>query len=325
MPPAASDLRKQLQKLVPLTPAVFFILLVLVGGEKHGYAIMREVGILSEGKVRMGPGTLYTTIQAFAGARPEFVETLAKSQADARRRYYRLTRTGRAVLETEMGRLEALVRAWLGRGSWSFHDNEQEHANIRAGQWQGLQVLVAFLSAFSPPPLRARDGTAVSGTSPRWVGRVRLHGVSAELVPRRRRTRSHRNYRQGCCGSPWLFFYFWSHRLCTAYLSQTEPGQFQRLHPERWSRFPVASSRFMECFTNRKGRGHFRRFCTITVALLACSARTPSTRLVRSLRAAAGYSSAPTGAGKGLVHRQVLILKTKLTQRRTTAEVFLRA
>jgi DNA-binding PadR family transcriptional regulator len=109
MPPAASDLRKQLQKLVPLTPAVFFILLVMVGGEKHGYAIMREVGILSEGKVRMGPGTLYTTIQRLLEL-GLVVETLAKSQADARRRYYRLTRTGRAVLETEMGRLEALVR-----------------------------------------------------------------------------------------------------------------------------------------------------------------------------------------------------------------------
>src|SRR5579864_5815345 len=48
---------------LPLTPAVFFILFALADGEKHGYAIMQEVGRLSGDKVRMGPATLYTTIQ----------------------------------------------------------------------------------------------------------------------------------------------------------------------------------------------------------------------------------------------------------------------
>ena len=94
---------------MPLTPAVFFILLVLAGGEKHGYAIMQEVVILSDRKVRMGPGTLYTTIQRLLDL-CLIEEAATKSQADARRRYYRLTRRGKAVLETETGRLEALVR-----------------------------------------------------------------------------------------------------------------------------------------------------------------------------------------------------------------------
>ncbi len=93
MPRAANDLPGQIQKLIPLTPAVLFILLVLAGGEKHGYAIMQEVVILSDRKVRMGPGTLYTTIQRLLDL-CLIEETATKSQADARRRYYRLTLQG---------------------------------------------------------------------------------------------------------------------------------------------------------------------------------------------------------------------------------------
>jgi DNA-binding PadR family transcriptional regulator len=122
MPRAASDIPEQFQKLIPLTPAVLFILLVLAGGEKHGYAIMQEVAVLSERKVRMGPGTLYTTIQRLLDQRL-IDEVSTKSQADGRRRYYRLTRTGKAVLETEMGRLEALVRLARKR-KLEFQNNE---------------------------------------------------------------------------------------------------------------------------------------------------------------------------------------------------------
>ena len=122
MPRAANDLPGQIQKLIPLTPAVLFILLVLAGGEKHGYAIMQEVAILSERKVRMGPGTLYTTIQRLLDL-CLIDETSTKSHADARRRYYRLTRTGKAVLETEIGRLETLVRLARKR-KLEFQNNE---------------------------------------------------------------------------------------------------------------------------------------------------------------------------------------------------------
>jgi DNA-binding PadR family transcriptional regulator len=109
MPRKAPDLPEHLQKLIPLTPAVFFILLALAEGEMHGYAIMQEVKILSDRRVHMGPGTLYSTIQRLLDFKL-IEETTGKPQADPRRRYYRLTGMGKSLLETETGRLEALVR-----------------------------------------------------------------------------------------------------------------------------------------------------------------------------------------------------------------------
>jgi DNA-binding PadR family transcriptional regulator len=98
------------KRLVPLTPAVFFILFALADGEKHGYAIMQQVGLLSERKFRMGPGTLYTTLQRLLALRL-IEETARKDERDERRRYYRLTAAGRNLLEAELGRLQALVLA----------------------------------------------------------------------------------------------------------------------------------------------------------------------------------------------------------------------
>jgi len=93
----------------PLTPAVFFTLLALAGGEKHGYAIMQETRDLSDGSFRMGPATLYTTIQRLL--EQDFVEEVpGEKDADSRRRYYRLTRGGRALVEAELERVEALVK-----------------------------------------------------------------------------------------------------------------------------------------------------------------------------------------------------------------------
>jgi len=94
---------------LPLTPAVFFTLLALAGGEKHGYAIMQETRNLSDGSVRMGPATLYTTIQRLL--EQDFVEEVSGDrEADSRRRYYRLTRGGRALVDLELERVEALVK-----------------------------------------------------------------------------------------------------------------------------------------------------------------------------------------------------------------------
>ncbi len=97
------------RKLMPLTPAVFFILFALADGEKHGYAIMQQVRVLSDGKARMGPGTLYTTIQRLL----ELLlieETTTDEDRDERRRYYRLTRAGKAILQAEIGRMDAVLR-----------------------------------------------------------------------------------------------------------------------------------------------------------------------------------------------------------------------
>lgn len=92
----------------PLTPAVFHILLALSGGERHGYAIMQEV----RDSFPMGPGTLYGTIKRMlaaglvveAGERPDPV------LSEERRRYYRITASGKRAAGDEAKRLESLVR-----------------------------------------------------------------------------------------------------------------------------------------------------------------------------------------------------------------------
>ncbi len=100
------------EALLPLTPAVFHILLALADGEKHGYAIMREVGARSAGAVRMGPGTLYGSIRRMLddGLIVEMRDRVDPAHGDERRRYYRLTDFGRRVLHAEAHRLEQLVR-----------------------------------------------------------------------------------------------------------------------------------------------------------------------------------------------------------------------
>jgi DNA-binding PadR family transcriptional regulator len=107
MHPKIANVPDDLQHLFPLTPAVFFILFALAEGEKHGYAIMQDVAVLSDGKFRMGPGTLYTTIQRLLEL--SLIEETA-TEAGGRRRYYRLSRTGKAVLKAEVARMEAVVR-----------------------------------------------------------------------------------------------------------------------------------------------------------------------------------------------------------------------
>jgi len=94
---------------LPLTPAVFFILFALADGEKHGYAIMQDVSKLSGGKFRMGPGTLYTTIQRLLDLKL-IVETKDSIEDEGRRRYYKLTRAGKSLFEAELSRMDAVLR-----------------------------------------------------------------------------------------------------------------------------------------------------------------------------------------------------------------------
>ena len=91
---------------VPLTPAVFHILLALLDGEQHGYAIMQSVNAATEGQLRMGPGTLYGTIKRKLEARliEESGERPASEHDDERRRYYRLTDLGRRAAGLEAKR-----------------------------------------------------------------------------------------------------------------------------------------------------------------------------------------------------------------------------
>ncbi len=96
---------------LPLTPAVFHILLALADGEKHGYAIMQEVETNTNGTVTMGPGTLYGSIKRMlaAGLIEEADERPDPTLDDQRRRYYKLTGLGGQVVEAEAQRLAALV------------------------------------------------------------------------------------------------------------------------------------------------------------------------------------------------------------------------
>lgn len=85
--------------------AAFHILLTLAAGERHGYAIMQD---LQAAGVRMGPGTLYGTIKRLI-EQDWIEETAPPEAADERRRYYRITRSGRTALAGEAERLAALV------------------------------------------------------------------------------------------------------------------------------------------------------------------------------------------------------------------------
>lgn len=91
---------------------MFHILLALADKERHGYEIMREVDERSEGKVRLGPGTLYGSIKRMLtdGLVEELAERPDPELDDERRRYYRLTKLGRRVAVAEAERLERLVK-----------------------------------------------------------------------------------------------------------------------------------------------------------------------------------------------------------------------
>lgn len=97
---------------LPLTPAVFHILLALADGERHGYAIMQDVETISGGSIKMGPGTLYGSIKRMleAGLIEETDERPDPTLDDERRRYYRLTDFGRRVAISETERLARLLR-----------------------------------------------------------------------------------------------------------------------------------------------------------------------------------------------------------------------
>jgi DNA-binding PadR family transcriptional regulator len=100
------------EEQLPLTPAMFHVLLAFAAGEMHGYAILKEVERRTEGKVRLSAGTLYGIIKRLNGE-GWIVESNKRPAAgldDERRRYYRLTEMGRQVAVTEARRLEELLK-----------------------------------------------------------------------------------------------------------------------------------------------------------------------------------------------------------------------
>ncbi len=120
MPKRTPDARE----LLPLTPVVLHILLALAEREpdesmgKHGYAVAQEVEAMTDGQIRMGPGTLYGSIQRMLAS--SLIEEVSRakqgtrrgshSDDDERRRYYRLTALGHRALELEVARLAQVIR-----------------------------------------------------------------------------------------------------------------------------------------------------------------------------------------------------------------------
>ena len=102
----------EVDALLPLPPATFHILLALAEGDRHGYAIILEIGVRTGGAVRLSAGTLYRSIQRMQeqGLIEETRDRPAPDEDDERRRYYRLTEFGAAVARAEARRLTQLVR-----------------------------------------------------------------------------------------------------------------------------------------------------------------------------------------------------------------------
>jgi DNA-binding PadR family transcriptional regulator len=107
-------MKHDLHAFLPLSPAELHILLALAPEDLHGYGIMQEVVRQSQGKYKLGPGTLYDNLKKLMNHRlvEESPRTTSASidDRDSRRRYYRLTNVGRGVLTAEVERLDEVVR-----------------------------------------------------------------------------------------------------------------------------------------------------------------------------------------------------------------------
>ena len=95
-----------------LTTSAFYILLSLSAQDRHGYEILKDVTLSSAGRVKMGPGILYTTLKRLleAGLIVEVEGRTDADRDDSRRRYYRLTHQGRTALASELERMEQALK-----------------------------------------------------------------------------------------------------------------------------------------------------------------------------------------------------------------------
>ena len=103
------------RKLDPLPSAAFQILLALSIEDLHGYAIMRQVEEQTGGRVRLGPGTLYSSIQTLLEEKLTQEVGLSEDTPSERRRYYRLTSAGRKVARSEADRMADVLRVARAR------------------------------------------------------------------------------------------------------------------------------------------------------------------------------------------------------------------
>jgi DNA-binding PadR family transcriptional regulator len=103
-------IKEDANRFLPLAPATLHILLSLAGEDLHGYGIMQEVLRQSEGRYKLGPGTLYDNLQRLMEQGMVQEAARRSGNEDPRRRYYRLTPLGRRVLAAEIERLDGVVR-----------------------------------------------------------------------------------------------------------------------------------------------------------------------------------------------------------------------
>jgi DNA-binding PadR family transcriptional regulator len=99
-----------MKKSPPLPPATFLVLLVLAAGDRHGYGIRQDIRNFDP-EFELGPATLYTTIQRML-EHGWIREVSGPETGERRRRYYRITKEGNYVLQSEMQRMESMVRKW---------------------------------------------------------------------------------------------------------------------------------------------------------------------------------------------------------------------
>lgn len=113
MSPSRRVVQESPERFLPLKTDVLLLLLALRDGERHGYALLREIAERSEGTVRLQTGALYRRLEQLLadGLVEESDWRPAPDADDERRRYYRLSRLGAAVLAAELGRLARLVAA----------------------------------------------------------------------------------------------------------------------------------------------------------------------------------------------------------------------
>ena len=110
--------KHEIDSLLPLPPATFHILLAVAEEDRHGYAIIQDVAMRTDGELKLSAGTLYRSIQRMLeqGLITETRERPAPEDDDERRRYYRITALGTVVAKAEARRLTQLVRMARAKG-----------------------------------------------------------------------------------------------------------------------------------------------------------------------------------------------------------------
>jgi DNA-binding PadR family transcriptional regulator len=171
--------KHEIDELLPLPPATFHILLAVAGEDRHGYAIIQDVAVRTDGELKLSAGTLYRSIQRMLeqGLLVETRERPAPEEDDERRRYYRITPLGTAVAKAEARRLTQLVRMARARGFAPAAREPRERGTMNA--YDALLRLYPASSETSTAPRCVLSSSSAARTPagrwrsrPFWIGTV---------------------------------------------------------------------------------------------------------------------------------------------------------